>query len=339
MKNKFYLNSLIIGIIIAVVLNFITLPYYVTRPGDAQDLSPLVEVEGGNEGAGNFMLTTVKMGKANVFTYAFAKFSEYQNIYPINQIRSEDESDEEYSYRQLHMMENSKETAIKVAYEKAGKEVELLSRGVYVFTVLKGMPAENKLAIGDRITHINGEETSTSEIFMEKVGEMEIGDTIEVTYDRNEREETTEIKLGEHPEKAGAPGIGISLLTDYEISTNPSITIDTAQIGGPSAGLMFSLEVYNQLVEEDITKGYKIAGTGAINVDGEVQRIGGISQKIVAADNSGVDLFFAPNENGAENSNYEEALKAAEDINTKMKIIPINTFDDAINYLDSLEPK
>ncbi|RJR06356.1 PDZ domain-containing protein [Candidatus Parcubacteria bacterium] len=340
MKSKMYRNSLIIGVIIAVVLNFVTLPYYVTRPGSAEELAPLVSVEGGDkDDAGRFMLTTVKMGKANVFTYAFAKFSDYQNIYPINQIRREDESDEEYSYRQLHMMENSKETAIKVAYEKADKEVELISRGVYVFSVLEGMPAEGKLAIGDRITHINGEETPTSEIFMEKVSAKEIGETIEVTYERKKNEETASIKLGEHPEKEGSPGIGISLLTDYEIKTDPEITIDTAQIGGPSAGLMFTLEVYNQLMEEDISKGYNIAGTGAINEKGEVLRIGGISQKIVAADNAGVDIFFAPNENGAENSNYQEALVAAKDIKTKMKIVPVNTFDDAIAYLEELNEK
>ncbi|WP_078381005.1 SepM family pheromone-processing serine protease [Sutcliffiella halmapala] len=339
MKNKYYLNSLIIGVVIAVVLNFFTLPYYVTRPGDAQELGPLVSVEGGNTDEGSFMLTTVKMGKANVFTYAFAKLSDYQYIYPIAQIRGENETDEEYSYRQLHMMESSKETAIKVAYEKANKEVELISKGVYVFKVLEGMPAENKLTIGDRITHINGEETPTAESFMEQVSVKEIGETIEVTYDRNDQEEKTKITLAEHPEKPGFPGVGISLLTDYEITTNPAITINTAQIGGPSAGLMFSLEIYNQLVEEDISKGFKIAGTGAINEKGEVGRIGGISQKVLAADNAGVDIFLAPYENGAENSNYNEAVDAAKDIKTDMKIVPVNTFDDAIEYLEKLERK
>jgi PDZ domain-containing protein len=339
MKNKYFMRSLLIGVVLAVVLNFITLPYYVTRPGDAQELEPLVSVEGGYKDEGSFMLTTVKMGKANIFTYAMAKVSNYQFIFPINQIRSEDETDEEYSYRQLHMMENSKETAIKIAYEKAGKGVELLSRGVYVFRVIAGMAAENKLKIGDRITHIDDEETLTSEEFMKVVSEKEIGDTIKVTYERNDKEGTTTITLGEHPEDPEKPGLGISLLTDYEITTSPPITINTAQIGGPSAGLMFSLEIYNQLNETDIAKGYKIAGTGAINEAGEVLRIGGISQKILAADNSGVDIFFAPNEKGAENSNYNEAMKAAEDIKTDMKIVPVDTFDDAIKYLDQLDPK
>lgn len=339
MKNRYVMRSLLIGIVLAVVLNFITLPFYVTRPGDAQELRPLVSVEGGYEDEGSFMLTTVKMGKANIFTYALAKISEYQNIFPINQIRSEDESDEEYSYRQLHMMESSKETAIKIAYEKAGKEVELISKGVYVFSVKEGLAAEGKLQIGDRITHIDGEPTATAEKLMEKVGEKSIGDEIILTFDRNQKEDTISIILGQHPEDPDRAGLGISLLTDYEITMDPPITINTAQIGGPSAGLMFSLEIYNQLLEEDIAKGYQIAGTGAINENGEVQRIGGIAQKIVAADKSGVDIFFAPNEKGAEGSNYQEALIAAEDIKTSMKIVPVDTFEDAIEYLDQLDPK
>ncbi|MFP3361706.1 S16 family serine protease, partial [Planococcus sp. SIMBA_143] len=75
---------------------------------------------------------------------------------------------------------------------------------------------------------------------------------------------------------------------------DPSIKINTDEIGGPSAGLMFSLEIYNQLTEEDWTKGYEIAGTGTINDEGEVGPIGGIKQKIVAADGSGAEIFFAP---------------------------------------------
>jgi len=103
--------------------------------------------------------------------------------------------------------------------------------------------------------------------------------------------------------------------------------------------LMMSLEIYNQLVDEDITKGYKIAGTGTIDPSGKVGRIGGIEQKIVAAHKSGADIFFAPNENGEKNSNYQMALKTAEDIKTKMVIVPVDTFEDALKYLDSLEPK
>ena len=79
----------------------------------------------------------------------------------------------------------------------------------------------------------------------------------------------------------------------------PKVTVKTDEIGGPSAGFMFSLEIYNQLTEEDLTKGYQIAGTGTIDADGTVGPIGGIEQKIVAADKAGAEFFFAPNEKGS----------------------------------------
>ena len=89
---------------------------------------------------------------------------------------------------------------------------------------------------------------------------------------------------------------------------HPKVTVHSDEIGGPSAGFMFSLEIYNQLTKEDLTKGYKIAGTGTISTDGTVGKIGGIEQKVVAADKAGAEIFFAPNENGEKNSNYQNAI-------------------------------
>ena len=339
MKNRFLIRSLVLGIILALILNFITLPYYVTRPGFAQDLQPIVVVEDGYNHEGKFMLTTVKMGKANIFTYLYSKWNDYYLTYPIKDILQEGETDQEYTNRQLYYMENSKETAIKIAYEKAEKEVTVNSRGVYVLRTVVGMPAENVLQFGDKIISVNGMETATAEVFMDLVAQKNVGDTIDITLVREGNEEDVSITLQPFPDDKDRAGVGIQLVTDFDVLTNPSIDIDSAKIGGPSAGLMFSLEIYNQLTEEDIAKGYQIAGTGTINEDGSVGRIGGISQKIVAAHKSGVDFFFAPNENGSENSNYLEAVKVAKDIGTKMQVIPVDTFDEAIAFLQQQQQK
>ena len=133
--------------------------------------------------------------------------------------------------------------------------------------------------------------------------------------------------------------VGIQLVDDKEIDVEPDVRVQSEEIGGPSAGLMFSLEIYNQLTKEDLTKGYEIAGTGTITPEGIVGRIGGIQQKVVAADKAGAEIFFAPFEKGAKGSNYEEAMIAADDINTKMKIVPVDTFDDAVSYLEKLKEK
>ena len=90
--------------------------------------------------------------------------------------------------------------------------------------------------------------------------------------------------------------MGIGLVDDREIISDPKVKIKTESIGGPSAGLMFSLEIYNQLTKNDLTKGHSIAGTGTIDPDGTVGRIGGIDKKVVAADNEGAEIFFAPDD-------------------------------------------
>jgi Lon-like protease len=126
---------------------------------------------------------------------------------------------------------------------------------------------------------------------------------------------------------------------DKEIIVDPKVSVKTDEIGGPSAGLMFSLEIFDQLMDEDFTKGYKIAGTGTIDSKGAVGPIGGIDQKIVAADKAGAEIFFAPNEKGTSDSNYKLAVKTASQIGSKMKIVPVDLIDDAINYLQKLPMK
>lgn len=158
-------------------------------------------------------------------------------------------------------------------------------------------------------------------------------------YKREETKKTAVLSLQPFKDDPNRVGIGISLDDNRKVTTKPSIAIDSEQIGGPSAGLMFSLEIYNQLTEGDLTKGYDIAGTGTMSDDGTVGPIGGIQQKIVAADKSGAEIFFAPNENGAADSNYEDALIAAKDIGTDMKIVPVDNFEDALAYLTNLKEK
>src|SRR5699024_5664820 len=98
-----------------------------------------------------------------------------------------------------------------------------------------------------------------------------------------------------------------------------------------SAGLMFSLEIYDQLTEEDLTKGYQIAGSGEIDYEGNVIRIGSVDKKVIAADQEDCDIFFAANENGAHDSNYEQAVKTAEKIGTNS----VNVSADTMHLLSA----
>ncbi|MBB5323794.1 PDZ domain-containing protein [Anoxybacillus tepidamans] len=337
MKKRTYMITFLLGAVASLLFIFVQLPYYVTMPGTAQALEPLVHVENGDKDEGSLMLTTVRMGRANIASYLLAHVRPYYELYPLQEIKQEGETDEEYTNRQLYLMEESKEAAIVVAYKNAHKPVSYQPRGVYVMSVVPGMPAEHILQVGDRIVRIDGKTMNTSEQLIQYVRQKKKGDQVSITWKRNGKEKTASLSLAPFPQSPQQIGLGVSLMTDYDVVTEPPVRIDSEKIGGPSAGLMFSLEIYNQLVEEDITKGYKIAGTGTINMNGEIGPIGGISQKVVAADQAGADIFFAPNEKGAKNSNYRQAVKTAKKIGTKMKVVPVDTFDDALRYLQALQ--
>jgi PDZ domain-containing protein len=339
MSKIFKLRPIVIVVVVLIASSFYTLPYYVSKPGMAKELEPIIQVENGYDEKGTFMLTTVRMGKANIYSYLIAKASKYQEIYPEEVIRGDDETEEEYTTRQLHLMDTSKLNAIEVSYKKAGIPVDYLYKGVYVLNVFPDMPAEGKLLPGDRIIKLDDRSFSSSASFIDYVNEKQVGDTIKLSIERNDSPKEVTISVATFPKSPSKKGVGIELVEDKEIIVKPEVIVNTDEIGGPSAGLMFSLEIYNQLTKEDFTRGYNIAGTGTITADGKVGPIGGIEQKIVAADKVGAEIFFAPNENGEKDSNYNAAVKTAKDIKTKMKIIPVDTFDEAVAYLEKLNPK
>jgi Lon-like protease len=338
-RRKIFVGSSIVIALLMIAGIFFSLPYYVSKPGLAKELAPIIQVEKGSHGKGSFMLTTVRMGRANIYSYVEAKLFDYVELYPLEDILHETETQEEYNARQLHMMAGSKLNAIEVAYKKAGYPVEYKYKGVYVVQVVPGMPAEGIILAGDRIIKVDGQKFASSESFIEYVGRKKSGEQLELTIKRNE--DTKQVKVIVQPFKTDPKkvGIGISLVDDKEIIVDPEVTVKTDEIGGPSAGLMFALEIYDQLLEDDYTKGYKIAGTGTIDSEGLVGPIGGIDQKIVAADKAGAEIFFAPNEKGIDESNYKLAVKTAREIDSNMKIVPVDVIDDAINYLQKLPMK
>src|SRR5699024_12590960 len=101
------------------------------------------------------------------------------------------------------------------------------------------------------------------------------------------------IELAKSPQD-NKVGIGIQLVTNREVEINPKVEFSRGEIGGPSAGLMFALTIYNQLTKEDVSNGIKIAGTGELDYERNILSIGGIDKKVIAADKENVDILFAP---------------------------------------------
>jgi PDZ domain-containing protein len=258
-------------------------------------------------------------------------------------------------------MLDSQSNAIQASYKQAGITYNIDSQGVLVMQTVKEYPAYGVLMPGDKIIKVGSVPIVKHEDILNELKDRKDGETVEVTVLRAKKEKSVAVTLKDLTAidkaagKAGAEnqasrvGFGISTAELLEIvpkQGDKKVTIDAGEIGGPSAGLLFSLEILNQLTPGDLTKGYRIAGTGTIDPTGNVCSIGGIKQKIVAADKQNVDIFFAPVDRkkgecnlSAAVLNASDAVDQAHKIGTKMKVIPVATLDEAVKYLQGLQPK
>ncbi|MBS3810307.1 MAG: PDZ domain-containing protein [Halanaerobiales bacterium] len=321
-------------IIIFIIINFIPTSYYLMSPGLAKELSSIITVEGGykDQIEGSFLLTAVGSQKATVWDYIYLKtFSPagYELELLTDQL-PENINMERYLQMMADLMEESKLTAEAVALQKNGYDIQVHGGGVEIIEVLESSAAYNKLKSGDTIVEVDGQKTELASEAVDIIRKREIGDEVKLAVMRNNNKITINVETIELAEDPGKASIGI-LITTKNLSYNFPVKVEykTGNIVGPSAGGMFALEIYNQLVKEDLTMGKKIAGTGTINLKGEIGEIDGVVQKILAAQKAGAEIFILPIEN------QEEAKKA----NINMKLIPVRTFDDVIDYLNKQKLK
>ena len=340
---------MIILLVSTCFLAFFQLDYYIMKPGKAYDVSDFIAIQNGDEDdEGAFYMMTVSMARATPLTYMMAMFNDYMEVVDLESVRQEGEDEEEYNIRQLKMMTDSQFNASYVAFSRANLDYQITYKGVYVLNILKDGAADGVLKPGDEIVEIDGERIERQTMLLERIAEKKLGDQIQLVINRDDELLDKTVTLAEIPGTDGRIGLGITFTESKSIKTDPKIVAETEDIGGPSAGLMFTLELLNQLTDEDITKGYKVAGTGEMYEDGTVGRIGGVERKVVAAEEDGMEIFFAPDDELSEAmlernpnivSNYAAAVQTAKEIDSDMKIVPVKTIDDALNYLASLKPK
>ena len=328
MRKDKLTKSIGILIILFIVINFVPTSYYVMSPGIAEDLGPIITVENGHKSdiEGSFLLTAVGSQRATVWDYIYVNFfqPEGYELEILSEQLPEGIDMDKYLNMMSDLMEESKMTAEAVALRKLGYEVKVQGEGVEIIEVLKASNAVDQLQNGDIIKQIDGQKVEIASEAVEIIRNREVGDQVSLEVIRNNERLSFTVETIELPESPGQASIGILIGTknlDYQFPIE--VSYDTGNIVGPSAGGMFALEIYNQMVKEDITAGKKIAGTGTINLEGEIGRIDGIVQKIIAAENAEAEIFIMPQEN------YEEA----QTIETKLQLVPVETFDDAINFL------
>ncbi|EFH29266.1 MAG: PDZ domain-containing protein [Lactobacillus mulieris] len=342
MKNKKKLN-IVVATLLLLVLVYLGLSwptnYYIEAPGDANSVSQFVSSKG-KTASKNLLMVTVSERQASLGDYLWSYTNPFETRISQKDLLG-NQNTNQYMQLQEWYMETSQNNAIYYAAKVAGKTPKKEFLGVYVMGLATNSKFKGKLEIGDIITAVDGQHFKSTKSLMDYIQKQKISQKITITVQRNNKSINytgKTIPLATDKSKAA---IGIQLVERSQVITEPQIKINAGSIGGPSAGLMFSLASYQLFTGHDLTHGVKIAGTGTIDDDGNVGMIGGVDKKVVAADKAGAKVFFAPSQQlpgyKKDETNYAVAVKTAKQIHSKMKIVPVTTFNDALNYLKKIQ--
>lgn len=328
-KQKKLLVVVLTFFIVIGSLTFVKTDYFFMSPGPPYQW----EIEYGEienyDFDGNLYQLTVRRDEASALIYLWSFIDDSIDLYPREMILPNGVTREELNQISIQNMKTSENVAIAVALEYLDFNVSTKGEGVLVVGVLEGSPVEGKLKKGDKIFSINNKEISSASEFIATLREFEIGEFIKIglyrEFDGDEQFLEIETKLIEHVDYEDEPMVGFLATTINEKFDFPFlIDIKTGNVGGPSAGLMMALNVYNNLIPEDITNSMVIAGTGTIEVDGSVGPVGGIKQKVISAKNAGAELILVPM------ANFEEAKPLATDFT---KIVAVESFEEALKVI------
>lgn len=316
-----------------VIANYTNVSYYITAPGVAMPLQEIITVENGTKDAvGAFYLTAVSSKQANLFSFLLINLFHPKGLKlsPKEETIPQGIEINEYIRYMEEMMNESQEYAKIIALQEMGYKTQISGQGAKISEVLEISKAKKILQPGDVIIGVNGDRVKLASDAVRLVKSYSKGQVITLTVKRDNQVidiDVETIESSEDPEKAS---IGILIFTDQrEIDFPLEIKILTKNIIGSSAGTMFTLEIINQLHAEDLTRGYKIAGSGTINPDGSIGTISGVTQKVLASEREGADFFLTSPEN------YPAAVNAA----SKLKVIEINSIKEAVDFLLGLPAK
>lgn len=303
---------------------------YAYLPGPVRDVEPLVSIEGAQtySSEGGLYLTTVSVDTTVTFVELIdAIVDPNSTIIMKEDLLPSGVSLKQLEEQQREQMTSSKRRALEVALAALdlGRPT---GDGARVEGTEPDYPAAGKLQQGDVIVRVDGTKVQTTCDVGRAVDAHDPGDEIVFTVKRGSTKRDISIESTRSPEDDDAPFVGVYMADlNYEFEPGLKVQIKTGEIAGPSAGLMFSLAIYDLLTPEDLTLGKKIAGTGEISCDGGVRPIGGIEQKVAGAAQQGAEIFLAPA------ANYEAAVGAA---NGDIEVVKVSNFQDALDYLESL---
>lgn len=318
-ENKFYL----LGLVIVVFISNYRLPYYISAPGGIIDISDRIEYSQLEEYDGSLNMLYVTQYEATIPLYLTAKVLDDWDLESIKENQISNETHAEIDKRNKIMLDNSINNAIYVAYNASNKKIDVKDKKLLVVGTLSDM----ELKIGDEILEINNKKIDDFEVIKEIITESNIKDMLEFKIKRNEEIKTFDLEVKEMED---SKGIGVVIMTNYEYEIDPKIELKFKRSeSGASGGMMMALSIYSAISGEDLLKGRNIAGTGTIDIDGNVGEIDGIKYKIMGAHKNNMDVVLVPS------ANYKEALEVVKKKKYDMEVVEVKTFNDAIEYLSN----
>lgn len=322
------LRWLVVVLVLVFVAAIVPVNYYLIKPGIAENLNDIIHVQNSSlDKQGGFLLTAVTTQQATALTYLMGKVDPDVEVVPQEDMLPQGMSMDEYLKIMERSMNESQMTAEVVALRAAGYHPKVTGQ-VTVEEILPGSPAKGKLQKGDIIKAADSKQVLLSDELVKKIQNRKVGDQVSLQVKRGKTDFSTKIKTTATTDKPHTPVIKVMISTrDLKYQLPVKIEINTQEIKGPSAGLMFTLEILNQFKSGNLDHGYLIAGTGTIDINGNVGEIGGVKQKVIAAEQAGAKYFLSPV------ANVKDARKGAH----KIKVVPVKNLNEALRFLNSIK--
>lgn len=318
--------GLFLALGIAALAGWVRLPYYSLGPGPAREVEPLIRVSGRPvyPSAGKLIMTTVRFRQVTAVGALIAWLDPNQSVVSERALYPAGETAQQETERSLSQMDQSKIDATTVVLRRLAGYPKERGDGALIELVYPGCPAEGKLATGDLIEAIDGTPVHSRKDASKALDAVPVGEP--VTFEVRAAGATREISVTRRPcvEGSRKPLVGINLVDAFPLG----VRISSGDVGGPSAGLMWALGLYDLLTPGDLTGGRVIAGTGTIDPDGTVGPIGGIRDKVIAAERAGAEAFLVPADNMTELRGVDTG---------DMRLVSVATFQQALDALNGLD--
>jgi PDZ domain-containing protein len=280
---------------------FTTAPYYELTPGQAQSVAGLVTVPAGRAHAssGKLLLTDVQVDTMRYLQFIPAWFDSNATVVSAGELTG-NLPVSEFDAQGVVDMTESQLSAEAVALRQLGYAVPERDAGVTLYAIEPTSPGYKVLHVGDVVTSIDGVPTPHPDALVSVVHGHRPGDTITLQVGSIQNPTSgraVSLRLGSHRDSNGAvqPLIGIASMATQPVYTLPfPVSVSSDNIGGPSAGLAFTLGIIDTLTGGHLTGGKVVAATGTIRPDGSVGDVGGVAQKTVAVERAGATLFLVP---------------------------------------------